>query len=510
MLVGVQDRYVHQIDPETGLRGWRTRLGARLVELVPGFNGEHLFALDKNGGLYALDLATGTLLWSNEEIVLEEVVRGALLRDDQDALVVYNGTEFLRVDHASGALLDRVGVDPEEARSADLMGQLLCTQGPQQGLVCEDIHGVFSWSLDLGAEAVPPLILDRLLFSLQEDNTLLAIDRLGARVSGDVDSDIELQFKEIDLILSPEWVGDEMNGAWTGEQVSASWLEARDRADECGSRRVSLDLSLLGEEGDQPLVGREALILELELESEDLESEVELLEPWTLEYLEESWVIDLLAEWSPQIVAMEPFSEEGGFSELQEAMYSCELDSLEFQGSVEVQDGLIRRRYDGSISIRRVPDLDPLQGCLVELRAGDEDLGMWSTPLEGGRVWLRLAGMDEPPLESLEALVDGENIALQGDGIGELEIWFGNSGEPWVPLSMNNSGLHWNGEALALDLAEAGSIPLMISELSWPDVEDQGFKQWEFDARAVLSVPNAQGLLPLLEVSGCMDEDSTQ
>ena len=42
------------------------------------------------------------------------------------------------------------------------------------------------------------------------------------------------------------------------------------------------------------------------------------------------------------------------------------------------------------------------------------------------------------------------------------------------------------------------------------EAEEQGFMRWEFDVEAVLPAPNAQGLVPLLQLSGCIDEELDQ
>ena len=101
----------------------------RLVELIPAYSGEQLLTLDKAGRLIALDPETGARLWVNDEALQMDVVKGAQLRDDQDALVVMNGVEVVRIDPMSGELLNRFEISPEIAGQFDLLDSLLCS-GP--------------------------------------------------------------------------------------------------------------------------------------------------------------------------------------------------------------------------------------------------------------------------------------------------------------------------------------------------------------------------------------------
>jgi outer membrane protein assembly factor BamB len=508
-LVGVQDRYIREIVPQTGETGWKTRLDERLVELVPGFEGDRLYALDRQGGLYALDLETGKRLWVNDQAVENKVAKGALLRDDLSALIVFNGSEILRIDHDTGERIDRLEVAPELVGQADLLDQLLCVQSVDTGIECTDIGGAYAWALETPSRDQAPVVLDRLILSVQDDHRLLAIDRLGARLGGDLDSDIELSFGEVSLVLSPEWEGDEEDGFWFGRTAVAEWVMMHDRAGECGERSVYLDLVPHGAES---LEGTPILIQNLMLESPDLDGALEPMGDWEIDEVVEDWELDLLVPWGPTILEMEPYEADPELDDEIRSILACEQRELTLSGMVRVQDGLVQRRYDGRLGLTVVDDLDADQGCLIELTAGGEDLGIWSDPKGSGRMWLRLIGAGDLPYGALEDLFDGASVSGSELGSHTLELWAGEHAlYTTVPIRPDWE-LGWRDGELGLWGMDSddGWTPLGVMGTDDSEFLVEGLLLWDLDVIGEVPSVDKKGLVPLLEISSCDEGEKTQ
>ncbi len=65
MIIGGRDKIVHALDPKTGAAVWTHTRPAR-VDASPVVVGDSVFVADKNGEVFALALADGTLRWSFE------------------------------------------------------------------------------------------------------------------------------------------------------------------------------------------------------------------------------------------------------------------------------------------------------------------------------------------------------------------------------------------------------------------------------------------------------------
>jgi hypothetical protein len=260
------------------------------------------------------------------------------------------------------------------------------------------------------------------------------------------------------------------------------------------------------------LAGTEVLIRDLEMSSLDLDSQRSTREPWSLEDSAELWQVDLLAEWIPSILQVDLFEADESFDLRLDELWRCELDSLEFRGQIEVVTGGRHRRYDGLIHLSVLPDLAPEQGCLLQLSAGQEELGVWSPPTpDPGRVWVRFEGRDALPLDEIQDLVDGESLFLDSEMEPRLEIWFSDEGEPWAWES-DVMEVGWQNDHLWLLEAEVGGddLALNLGELTWPDPENQGERIWIFDLLGTMPDADSKGLVSLVELSSCELESSNQ
>jgi len=98
VLVGTRDGWIHALDPD-GKRLWDYKTGGR-IDAVPRIEGEVAYVGSSDGGLYALELATGKLIWrydAQEEVGTTPVVAGGLvlfmtLQDSLIAVDAKSGT----------------------------------------------------------------------------------------------------------------------------------------------------------------------------------------------------------------------------------------------------------------------------------------------------------------------------------------------------------------------------------------------------------------------------------
>jgi len=80
VLVGTRDGWLHALDPD-GKRVWDFKTGGR-IEAVPRIEGEVAYVGSSDGGLYALELATGKLRWkydAQEDVGTTPTVAGGLV-----------------------------------------------------------------------------------------------------------------------------------------------------------------------------------------------------------------------------------------------------------------------------------------------------------------------------------------------------------------------------------------------------------------------------------------------
>ena len=165
---------------------------------------------------------------------------------------------------------------------------------PEFGLSCEHTSGAFSWTIDLPSSARSPLVLDRMVVTVQDDHELLAVDRLGARIQGGDERVQRLTTDDVDVVIAPEQLSSDSSDDWVGERRSLPWVNREILDAGCERKTLLLDVIDL-----EVPVGTELFIEELELSSTDLDAELWVQSDWELRNLDESWQVDLLGTWIP-------------------------------------------------------------------------------------------------------------------------------------------------------------------------------------------------------------------
>lgn len=172
LVVGTNRDEVHAIDPETGETIWVYRRSVPRDLSVRGgvgvtVEGDRVFAGFSDGGLTALGLEDGRILWE-----VATTAGTARRFPDADAVpVVRDGTVYTTVfndgvyafDARTGAI--RWRQDAQGAHSLTLHEDLLLVGGARQALALQAETGAPVWSLPLGASYVQrPVVLRRIAF----------------------------------------------------------------------------------------------------------------------------------------------------------------------------------------------------------------------------------------------------------------------------------------------------------------------------------------------------------
>ena len=390
VVVAVREaREVRAVTLGTGAFAWQARMSASVVDLLA--LGSRVHVLTSGGELLALDRGTGAPLWSLSLPTGPAVAATLTLRDD--ALWVATPHAAWRVERRLGTVLDeRHPTPPEGEDAADLVvgTAMACTSGRRGGIRCDP----GGWELATAPAVVAPLMAaDGVVLLAHADGALTALDDgLGAALEGIeasgavlledglVAADITLEgiTWEVDL----PWVVVEQPGA--EEECSLvtaavglpppsevmGWLEPVDAA---------MGGSMDGASDARP-VAPVVTLVDLPLPHQLGDGAFSLPESWDVEEAGAVWRMSWWHRHRPTLTSLVATLGDASDAAKVDALLRCETGPARFRGQVRLDDGYRTMEVTGMLDLVPHPhSLDDERGCLLDLSAGGEDLGSWSS-----------------------------------------------------------------------------------------------------------------------------------